>query len=246
MSYASVSDDYSVNLCLGTEMELPLNRETVLHFFEALQKKFPKLKNFYSREKGEFVLEEEKERGFYRWIGIEPKRLTAGHVNPESLEEALLYLETILELAPYYLSLSGLDCEVLDLMYGFDFSFRGNHNQLVAEALGVSPALDELLQAPNTAVVLCEPSLTFALDEDFRWQCRVSVETRTHAYAMRMREFPDEPISVCVTSRRYGSLDANSTFVQVLRQHRDYCQTLCDKYVIKNVLRPLQQAIASS
>ena len=36
--YAAYADDYYVNLNLNTEMELPQTRETVLHFFEQLQK----------------------------------------------------------------------------------------------------------------------------------------------------------------------------------------------------------------
>ncbi len=34
-----------------------------------------------------------------------------------------------------------LDCEALDVMYGFDFTYEGNHDEVVAEALGVIPAL---------------------------------------------------------------------------------------------------------
>ena len=36
--YSSLSDDFYVNMNLSTEMELPANRETVLHFFERVQK----------------------------------------------------------------------------------------------------------------------------------------------------------------------------------------------------------------
>ena len=59
--YGSLCDDFYVNMNLGTEMELPANRETVLHFFERVQKTYPTMRNFYSRERGDFVLEEDKE-----------------------------------------------------------------------------------------------------------------------------------------------------------------------------------------
>ena len=61
--------------------------------------------------------------------------------------------ELILELAPYMLSVSPLDCEALDLLYGFDFTYRGNHNQVMAEALGVSPALERILEIPGATVI---------------------------------------------------------------------------------------------
>ena len=34
--------------------------------------------------------------------------------------------------------MSPLACEALDRMWGFDFNYRGNHHELVAEALGVT------------------------------------------------------------------------------------------------------------
>ena len=61
--YSSLSDDYYVNMNLNTEMDLPQSRETVLHFFEQVQKHYPSMRNFYSRDRGEFVLEEDKDRG---------------------------------------------------------------------------------------------------------------------------------------------------------------------------------------
>ena len=142
--YSSLCDDFYVNMNLGTEMELPANRETVLHFFERVQKTYPSMRNFYCRDRGDFVLEEDKDQGNYRWCTIEPRRVCSGRVNPESIEGALEQHALVLELAPYMLSVSPLDCEALDLLYGFDFTYRGNQNELVAEALGVSPALERV------------------------------------------------------------------------------------------------------
>ena len=61
--YDSFCDDFYVNMNLSTEMELPQGRESILHYFEQIRRRFPKMQNFYSREKSEFVLEEEKEAG---------------------------------------------------------------------------------------------------------------------------------------------------------------------------------------
>ena len=145
--YSSLSDDFYVNMNLSTEMELPTNRETVLHFFERLQKTYPTMRNFYCRDRGDIVLEEDKEQGAYRWCTIETRRVCSGQVNPEAIQGALEQHRLVLELAPYTLSVSPLDCEALDLLYGFDFTYRGNHNQVVAEALGVPPAMERLLEA---------------------------------------------------------------------------------------------------
>jgi hypothetical protein len=242
--FGSLCDDFYVNLNLGTEMEMPTNRETVLHFFERIQKTYPTMRNFYCRDKGEFVLEEDKEGGGYRWCTIEPRRVCSGQVNPESLDEAIRQHELVLELAPYMLSLSPLDCEALDLLYGFDFTYRGNHNELVAEALGVNPALERILETPGATVINCEPSLTIALDEECRLQFRVSIETRTNAYQIRTGEYPEEQISVYVTARQYGSLAAEKTFLETLHQLRQICETMVDEHVIEQILRPLARTIA--
>src|SRR5205085_4226461 len=44
--YICDADDFYVNVNLNTEMELPNNRDTVLHFFEQMKKGFPELRNF--------------------------------------------------------------------------------------------------------------------------------------------------------------------------------------------------------
>ena len=81
-------------------MELPTSRDTVLHYFEQMKKAFPELRNFYTRESGDLVLEGDKEQESYRWLAIEPRRLCSGQVNPEALEEAYRQHEMVLDLAP--------------------------------------------------------------------------------------------------------------------------------------------------
>lgn len=243
--YSSLSDDFYVNMNLSTEMDLPSNRESVLHFFESLQKNYPTMRNFYAREKGDFILEEDKEQGHYRWTTIEARRLCSGQVNPQNVDEALEQHRLVLELAPYMLSLSPIDCEAIDLLFGFDFTYRGNHNQLVAEALGLNPALERLLDVPGCSIVNYEPTITLALDDDCRMQCRLSVETRTNAYQIRTGEFPEEQLSVYVTARRYGGLGTDLTYVQVLDKMARVCQEMVDNYVAESILRPLARAIST-
>ncbi len=242
--YGSLCDDFYVNMNLSTEMELPANRETVLHYFERVRKSYPSMRNFHCRERGDFVLEEDKERGAYRWATIEPRRVCSGFVNPENVTEALNQHRLILELAPYHLSVSPLDCEALDLLFGFDFTYRGNHNELVAEALGIGPSLERVAEMPGATIINHEPSLTFALDEECRLQCRISVETRTNAYQIRTGEYPEEQLSVYVTARQYGSLGADDTFAHMLDELSRICHGVIDNHVVDSVLHPLARTIA--
>jgi hypothetical protein len=189
-------------------------------------------------------LEEEKDGGSYRWITIEPRRLSSGYVNPPSVEEAMKLHNVVLELAPFALAVSPLDCESLNIMYGFDFTFRGNQNQLLVDALGISPALEKMAQIPGATVLGCDPMLQLAMDEECRTQVRLSMETRTTAFQVRTRDFPEEQLSVYLTARRYGSLEGGDTFVSAAGRLAEICRDLVDNYVVENVLRPLQQTIA--
>lgn len=243
--YRSLGDDFYVNMNLNTEMDLPQSRDAVLHYFEQVQKRYPSMRNFYGRERGEFVLEEDKDQGNYRWMTIEPRRICSGSVNPESLSEALRQHETALEIAPYALSVSPLDCESLNVMVGFDFTYRGNHNELLLEALGVCPALERMADVPGATVLGTDPSLQLALDEDCRIQCRLSFEPRTSAYHVRTGEFPEEQLSVYFTVRRYGSLDAGETYASAMKRLAELCVELVDGHVVENVLLPLQHVIST-
>jgi hypothetical protein len=243
--YTSLCDDFGVYVYTNTKMELPSRRETVLHFFDSLQKTFPQMTDFDCRENGEFVLEEEREQGSYRWVTLEQRRICSGYMNPPTLEAADTQHERVLELAPYHLDLSDLDCEALDVLFAFDFSYSGNHDEVVAEALGVNTTLENLVQVQGTKVINYEPSLMLALDESCRLQCRLSIETRTNAYQIRTGQFPEAPISVYFTVRQYWGRQPHKTFVESYHNQRRICQELVDNHIIAAVVRPLAQTIAT-
>lgn len=242
--YDSLADDYFVNMNLYTEMPLPSQRETVLEFFGRVQKSYPTMRNFYNRDNGAFVLEEDKDQTSYRWISLEDRRICSSAVNPVTIEDAFPQHALALELAPYMLSVSPLDCEALDFLIGFDFAYRGNHDELVAEALGLSPALESVLTINGARPLNYEPSVTMALTDDCRRQCRLMIETRTNAYQVRRDDYPEESISVYFTIRQYGSLPHDGNFVDTLTELRQDCERLLETHVVEQILRPLNQAIS--
>src|SRR3990172_1105622 len=235
-AYDSLADDYYVNLNLNTEMQLPQGRETILGFFERVQKQYPTLRNFYTRENGDFVLEEDKDQGHQRWLSLEPRRICSGYVNPQNPDDAVEQHALVLELVPYMLSVSPLDCEALDYMLGFDFAYRGNHDELVADTLGTGSAFEGMIQTAGAKVLNFEPSITVGLDESCRIQARLMIETRTNAYQVRRGEYPEDQISVYFTVRQYGSLDAGSSFENTLVRLREQSDELMQSYVIDHVL----------
>ena len=108
--YSAFCEDFYVNMRLGSQMALPHTRETVLHFFERVQKQYPVMTRF-RRNEGEVSLEEERDKEGYRWLSLETRRLSAGHVNPVSIEQASSLHQFVLELAPYHLGVSPLELD---------------------------------------------------------------------------------------------------------------------------------------
>jgi hypothetical protein len=61
---------------------------------------------------------------------------------------------------------------------------------------------------------------------------------------VRTGDYPEEQISVYLTARRYGSLEAGESFESAMLRLTEMCQEIVDGYVTDHVLRPLQQAIS--
>ena len=177
-------------------MELPTNRDTVLHFFEQLKKGFP----------GPAELPHAGERrprpgggqgGRSPIAGWRSSRAGSarGTPIPTRWKTPIASMRWSWTWPRRSLTISLLDCEALDVMFGFDFTYDGNHDEVVAEALGVGSALEGLLELPRARVINFEPSLTLALDESCQLQCRLAIETRTNAYQVRtgrVRRGPDQ------------------------------------------------------
>ena len=86
-SFGSFCDGLFVDMCINTQLELPSSRETVLAFFERLQKQNPEMNNFARRENGEYVLEQETEGQRSRWVSLEADRIIAGCADPDTMEQ---------------------------------------------------------------------------------------------------------------------------------------------------------------
>ena len=241
--YSEVAEDFYINMQLQTATDLPQQREALVHFFEQVQRRYPKMRNLLTREK-ELFLEEDKDGGNYRWASADLRRLCSGYVNPTTFEEAMQLHRDVLEIAPYSLSLSHLDCESLNVVYGFDFTYRGNHNQLLAETLGLPPSLDSFLDIPGAQCMGYEPCIQLTLDSEMRTQCRLSFETRSIPYSMRTGDFPEEQLSVYLAIRRVDSLLPSEKFEGELQRLANLGKNILDDYVLDNILRPLHQAIS--
>lgn len=243
--FSAFCEDFCVNMRLGSQMALPHSRETVLHFFERVQKEFPAMTRFRPEVNHVLSLEEERSTNSYRWLTLENKRVAAGHVNPDDIAESLRLHSLILEMAPFHLGISPLEIDYLDVLFGFDLSFSGNHDEIVAETLFGESPLNCLLEEPGAKAVDYQPVITVALSDDCRLQARLEVVTRTSSYQVRTGEFEDDLISVYLVVRRYWGDRPKQPMASMIKDLAEKAESLCETLVIPRVLRPLSAAIAS-
>lgn len=243
--FSSMCDDFYLTCYLNTELELPNNRDTLLHYFEQVGKAYPKMTNFYMREPNEHVLEEDKDQGTYRWMTLEPRRIASGYFNPPSLDDCHGQNEMMLDLAPPILSVSTLDCEALDVMFGFDLAYKGNHDEVVGEAFAREGRFEGLLGVSGAKVVDYEPTITLALDEACKLQCRVSIVTRSNSYQIRTQQFGEEAISVYFTIRQYWGIGNAMTFQESYRKQFEIGMELVGEHVMPQIVVPLCEAISA-
>jgi hypothetical protein len=245
MDFSNIADDFFVNLNVQTTMKLPDSRETVLHFFEAAQKEFGSMASFFQRETGEFVLEGDRDAGKYRWCELHPNRLCAGYFNPPSLQEAYHLHRWLLERSQYYLGISGLDIEALDLLFGFNLDYQGNRDGIVADALLGDSPLAGLCEDPSIKPIEFEPNMVVSLDEECYLQGRVSIETRSTSYQVRTGQYDEEPISVYFTVRRYPAPSKPIDMLQSFQTQCELCEDITGRIVIPRILQPIAEAIAT-
>jgi len=243
--YASFCHDFYVNTRISTQLNLPHSRETVLHFFERIQKEYPSMTQFRKCDGAEFNLEEERRNGSYRWVRLEMRRLVSGYVNPPSHEAARAFHRFLLDMAPYHLGISPLELEHLEVLFGFDLSYRGNHDDVVVEGLLAESPLACILEEKGARPVDVQPSVSISLSEDCRLQARLDVITRTDNYQVRTGDYGDDEISVYLTLRRYWGDRPREPMADIFEQMFDRADGIAANRVVPKVLRPLSSAIAA-
>jgi hypothetical protein len=242
---SSLCDDLYLDMYVNTELSLPTQRDTILTFFEQIQKRFASMCSLYRREKNECYLEENRETGQYRWVGLETDRICSGVVNPADFEQAYEQHRFVLELIPYLLGVSHLDVDSLDVAFAMDFDYAGSHDEVIAEALFGSTAFSCLLDIPGAKPIGLSPVMVVGLCDECRTQARISIESKTSVHEPGKRpETADEAISLSFTIRCYPSGRAK---FDALRSFENQCrigEELMAERIIPNFVKPLANVIA--
>lgn len=244
-SYAALCDEFYINMRLGTLMKMATDRATIVSFFERMQRLYPNMVNFHQDTRhGESSIEENRDSNSYRWLSLEPQRLSSGYLNPEDLLDAYKYNRSVLETVPYYLAVSAVDLDYLDVLWGFDFGFKGNHHELIAEALLGDSPLGKLMDTPHARGVNFEISGIVSLSEDARTHARVWVEPRTTPAQVRSGDYADEMLSLYVIVRQWSG----GRRIPDLHELHGHLIELGEKFIGDHVLdgfvSPIREAIA--
>jgi len=243
-SFSSLCDDFYVDMQINTHLDLPGERDTVLTFFERIQKQFSGMNNFYRKSNGDFCLEQEKEGEKYRWVNLEIDRICAGCANPRDMDHSYKLNQLVLDIAPYMLGVSHLDIDSLDVTFSMDFDFQGNHNEVIAEALFASTAFGAFMDIPDSKPLRFSPTIILALDEECSTQARVTIESRTGLAEVKNQKFkPDDPISLYFTIRRQGK--GREFYSPESLQHQcQLAENMMAEKIVPCFVGPLTNAIA--
>lgn len=243
--YSSFCDDFYINLRVGSQLALPSGRETVLHFFEQLRRAYPTMSRFRKGEGVDYSLEEDRASNIYRWVSLESQRLCAGHVNPPDVATALKLHHLLLDAAPHSLGISPLELDYVDVLFGFDLEFTGNHDEIVAESLFEASPLACLLDIENARPVDFQPTTVVALSDDVRLQARVDIVTRTSGHQIRSGNFSEDVISIYLIVRRFWDDLPKQPMTEVFADLATRAERLAESHVLPRIVRPIGTAIAS-
>lgn len=241
-TYRALCSDFYINSKINVRMELPSNREPILELFERTRRSYPAM-NAFRRYKDELALESAANATPHRWIAIRNASVRAGVVNPATTDDMYSIHRTSFEISPYFLSISPLDIEYIELLYGFDLAATGNHNQITANALFAGSPMAALFEAQGVNILDCQPSMGMKLiDQE---GIEVHFEVKTRSKGKNPAEPNIEPISVYLTLRKFDPVTNLEELTPRLDELIEQGQILVDEYALPNLLMPLRDEIAS-
>ncbi len=244
-SFGALCTDFYINQKLALKMDLPAERETILHMFDRVRADVPQMDRF-RRFPEELVLESKRREGQQSWLELSAQAVRTGVLNPSSLEDAHRLHRLILEICPYHLTISPLDVDHLELMLGFDLECKANHNEIVHDALIAGTPLAGLLESPEGKVSDVQPMLGMTLNRECTQHAFFEVKTRTTQGELRRGKYRGEPISVYLTLRQSGPLENVDQLATWFDSLSRLAEQLANEKLVPHLLNPISRAIIGS
>lgn len=242
--YAALCSDFYINQKLALKMDLPFGREAVLDLFGRLRKSYPSLQHV-RRFEGEVALESPEDDPQYQWLALTPTAVRSGCVNSDTVEQAGKMHRTILETTPFFLSISPLDVEYLEMIFGFDLHAESNRNEIVFDALLGDSMLAGLVTESQERMLDVQPFIGFSLDADEQQHVFVEVKTRPRPGELHRERYDALPISIYLTVREYGPVQHLETLPELAGTLLKRARRLVDERLIPHIVVPIRQAISS-
>jgi hypothetical protein len=269
--YSAYATDFYINQRLNLKMDLSMRRDTVLSFFDRVRRDIPEMDRF-KRYTDELALESRPAAdtgasashgigsgggsggasGAQQWVAVRKTSIRSGSVNPDSSEAGYRLHRLALESAPYYLDISPLDIDHLEVLYGFDMMASGNHDGIVFNALHSGSPLASLVDGlqtkseHNLRLVDCQPLIGLSLSDDSELQAHFEVKTRSgNRQGRGGGDFREDPISVYLIVRKYGPFEKVKDLETVFDQLTAKGEELLDSVVLPRLLGPIRDAIVT-
>ncbi|TVQ53087.1 MAG: hypothetical protein EA377_08810 [Phycisphaerales bacterium] len=244
-SFGALCSDFYVNQKVALKMDLPAGREPVLELFDRVRRSFPRMDRFRRFEE-ELALESAEGDAQYSWLSLNGNSIRSGWVNPETVHDAYRLHQLVLELMPFYLTVSPIDVEFIELVFGFDLIAETNRSEVVINALlGRSPLADLIggdLETPLDA----QPFIGLCLNEDGTRQAFIEVKPRTRAEEIASGHYDAQPISVYLTVRQCGPIRALEELAATFGTLAGYAERLAEERVVPHIVIPLRETILSN
>ncbi len=244
-SFGALCTDFYINQKLAVKMDLPGDRETVLHMFDRVRAEMPDMHRF-KRFADELALESPRREGQYHWLALRNQSIRSGHVNPDTMADGFRLHRLVAETCPFFLTLSPLDIDYFELTFGFDLECKANHHLIVREALLGDSGLAALADMPHTTPLDVQPVIGVALDDRAALQAFFEVKTRTTAAQVRADRYRTEPISIFLTVRRSGPIEKIDQLPGILDELAARCEHLATQRAIPQLVHPISRAILGS
>jgi hypothetical protein len=244
-SFSALCSDFYVNQKLAVKLDLPRSRETVLDLFERVRREYPSMQAF-KRYQDELALESPASDTPHRWLAIRTNTLRSGSVNPADLSDGYSLHRHILEVAPFFLSISPLDVEHIELLYGFDLECERDHDEIVHRALLAGTRLGVLGDTPGATPIDCQPMFGVRLDAAAQIEAHMEVKTRTGTDPRRGGGAgASESISVYVILRSFAPITDITRLVTTFDRLRRFGEDLVESRVVPEILVPIRQEIGA-
>lgn len=270
--YAALCHDHYLNQRLGLKMDLHLRRDTVLSLFDRVSRSRPGMRRF-RRYANELALESAptSEDPSYQWTAVRKTSVRSGSVNHSRDADAHALHRLVLEAAPFFLDVSPLDIDHLEVLFGFDLLAGGNHDAIVFSALLGGSRLATLCDRPGQYPIECQPVFGVSLGDQpaaggVSIQAYFEVKTRTGGSAggrsgaaggsprsgprssveSSIDDLQEHPISLYLILRAYSPVSDVRELGTVYNHLVARGEELLEKRIVPNLLLPVRDAIASA